>query len=95
MEQKARTIVGEVVSAKMEKTAVVAVTRTRRHPRYLKFRRITTRLKCHNEGNRAKKGDIVAIEQSRPLSREKRWKIVKIMEGGNKQEADKTDAPTI
>jgi small subunit ribosomal protein S17 len=79
MEQNKRNLIGTVVSDKMQKTAVVEVTRTRRHSRYLKLFKVTKRFKCHNEDNLAKVGNTVVIEETRPMSREKRWKIVKIL----------------
>lgn len=71
-----RHLQGVVVSDKMQKTAVVAVTHERKHPKYLKYYKVTTRLKAHNENNEFKMGDKVIIEETRPLSKEKRWKII-------------------
>ena len=73
---KHRKLQGVVVSDKMQKTAVVAVTHERKHPKYLKYYKVTTRLKAHNENNEYKTGDVVVIEETRPLSKEKRWKII-------------------
>lgn len=73
---KHRKLQGVVVSDKMQKTAVVAVTHERKHPKYLKYYKVTTRLKAHNENNEYKTGDKVTIEETRPLSKEKRWKII-------------------
>jgi small subunit ribosomal protein S17 len=75
-ERTKRRITGTVVSDKMQKTRVVAVERLKKHPKYLKYYRVTTRFKAHDEKNEYKKGDHVVIEESRPLSREKRWTIV-------------------
>lgn len=75
-EVKHRKLQGVVVSDKMQKTAVVAVTHERKHPKYLKYYKVTTRLKAHNENNEYKTGDKVTIEETRPLSKEKRWKII-------------------
>ncbi len=72
-----RTLEGKVVSDKMTATAVVAVTHVRKHPKYLKYYTITKRFKAHNENNQYKTGDRVIIEETRPLSKEKRWKIIK------------------
>ena len=72
---KKRKLQGVVVSDKMTKTAVVAVTHERKHPKYLKYYKVTRRLKAHNENNEYKTGDKVMIEETRPLSKEKRWKI--------------------
>lgn len=72
---KKRRIKGEVVSDKMEKTVVVAVPRMTRHPLYHKIMRMTTRYKAHDEYNRFKVGDKVIIEESRPISKDKRWVV--------------------
>ncbi len=71
-----RQLRGEVVSDKMNKTRVVAITRLKKHPRYLKYYKITTRFKAHDENNEYKIGDKVVIEETRPMSKEKRWKII-------------------
>lgn len=73
---KKRKIVGLVVSDKMMKTRVVAVIRLKRHPKYLKYYKSTTRFKAHDENNEYKVGDKVVIEETRPMSKEKRWRIV-------------------
>ena len=71
-----RKIIGVVVSDKMAKTRVVAVSRLKKHPKYLKYYHVTMRFKAHDENNEYKTGDKVTIEEMRPMSREKRWKIV-------------------
>jgi small subunit ribosomal protein S17 len=76
-QNKKRTIEGVVVSDKMQKTRVVAVDRLKKHPKYLKYYHVTTKFKAHDEKNEYKKGDRVVIEESRPLSREKRWVIIR------------------
>jgi small subunit ribosomal protein S17 len=73
---------GKVVSDKMEKTVVVAVTRTFQHPLYKKTVRKITKFKAHDEANKCKAGDTVQIIECRPLSRDKRWEVIKIMESG-------------
>ncbi len=75
-EIKKRRITGVVVSDVMQKTRVVAVLRLKKHPKYLKYYKVTTKFKAHDEENRSRKGDKVVIEETRPLSREKRWTIV-------------------
>lgn len=75
-EKKHRKIIGTVVSDKMMKTRVVAVQRLKKHPKYLKYYHVTTKFKAHDENNEYKTGDTVTIEESRPLSREKRWRII-------------------
>ena len=74
--KKIRKIIGVVVSDKMMKTRVVAVASLKKHPKYLKYYKVTTKFKAHDENNEYKMGDKVTIEESRPLSREKRWKII-------------------
>jgi small subunit ribosomal protein S17 len=71
---------GKVVSDKMDKTVVVAVTRTFQHPLYKKTVRKITKFKAHDEENKCKTGDKVQIVESRPLSKDKRWAVIKIME---------------
>ena len=81
-ENKKRRLSGVVVSDKMQKTRVVAVSRLKKHPKYLKYYRVTRRFKAHDEANEYKKGDEVMIEEARPLSRDKRWRIVgRVKEG--------------
>ena len=75
-----REKVGRVVSDKMDKTIVVSVERMSRHPLYKRVVRLTTRFKAHDEDNEARIGDTVRIEESRPLSRTKRWRLVEIVE---------------
>ena len=67
---------GIVVSDAMQKTRVVEVAETKRHPKYLKQYIIHSRFKAHDEKNEYKKGDVVVIHATRPLSKEKRWIIV-------------------
>lgn len=73
---KKRKLSGIVVSDKMNKTRVVAVQSLKRHPKYLKYFKITAKFKAHDETNQFHVGDKVQIEETRPLSKEKRWKIV-------------------
>jgi small subunit ribosomal protein S17 len=75
-----KTRVGVVVSDKMDKTVVVQVETLRRHPLYGKTVRHVRRFKAHNEGNAARQGDRVLIMETRPLSREKRWRVVRVVE---------------
>ena len=69
-------MIGEVVSDAMQKTVVVAVIRIKQHPIYRKRYKVTTRYKAHDEKNEYKEGEKVIIEEMRPLSKEKRWKVV-------------------
>jgi len=86
MQGKRRTKVGRVVSDKMDKTVVVSVERLRRHPIYKRVVRLSSKFKAHDEENSAKVGDTVRIEESRPLSREKRWSVVEIVARGSHEE---------
>lgn len=75
-----KTRVGVVVSDKMDKTCVVKVERLVQHPLYGKTMRRTVRLKAHDEENACKVGDRVRLMETRPLSKEKRWRVVEILE---------------
>ncbi len=80
-ERKARKVrIGKVVSDKMEKTIVVAVETYKRDPLYGKRVKVTKKFKAHDEENSAKVGDVVRIAETRPLSKEKRWRLVEIVE---------------
>ncbi len=72
-----RKITGVVVSDKMSKTRVVEVSGLKKHPKYLRYYKVAKRFKAHDENNEYKTGDAVIIEETRPISREKRWKIIK------------------
>ena len=72
-------LTGTVVSDKMDKTVVVAIERQVRHGVYGKIQRRTSKFVAHNEGNEAKLGDRVAIAESRPLSRRKRWIVTQVV----------------
>ncbi|MDP3804468.1 MAG: 30S ribosomal protein S17 [Candidatus Omnitrophota bacterium] len=71
--------VGVVVSDKMDKTITVSVDRSMHHPVYNKMVRTATKFKAHDEKNSAKVGDTVRIEETRPLSKTKRWRLVEII----------------
>ncbi|HMI56385.1 MAG TPA: 30S ribosomal protein S17 [Gemmatimonadaceae bacterium] len=75
-----KTRVGMVVSDKMAKTVVVSIERRVQHPVYGKMVRRTKKLKAHDEQNEAKTGDTVRIMETRPLSKDKRWRLVEIIE---------------
>lgn len=75
-----KTLIGKVVSDKMDKTIVVAVERTFRHPFYGKTIKRTKKFKAHDENNECRVGDVVTIMETRPLSRDKRWRVVKIVQ---------------
>ena len=76
--RKVRT--GKVVSDKMDKTVVVAVEDHVKHPLYKKIVKRTYKLKAHDENNECKVGDTVKVMETRPLSKDKRWRLVEIME---------------
>src|ERR1041384_812678 len=75
-----KTKVGRVVSDKMDKTIVVSVERLARHRLYKRVIRLTTKFKAHDEANEARVGDTVRIEESRPLSATKRWRLVEVVQ---------------
>ncbi|AVP54722.1 30S ribosomal protein S17 [Clostridium tetani] len=75
-----KTRIGRVVSDKMDKTIVVAVETKVRHPLYGKIMNKTTKFKAHDENNEAKINDRVSIMETRPLSKDKRWRLVEIVE---------------
>jgi small subunit ribosomal protein S17 len=77
---KRKTKVGRVVSDKMDKTIVVSVERLTRHRLYKRVIRLTTKFKAHDEGNDAHVGDTVLIEESRPLSATKRWRLIEVVQ---------------
>ncbi len=75
-----KTRVGIVVSDKMDKTIVVAVRDNVRHPLYNKIIKKTYKLKAHDEENNAHEGDTVRVMETRPLSKDKRWRLVEVVE---------------
>src|SRR5512138_2479773 len=83
-----KTKVGRVVSDKMDKTIVVSVERLARHPLYKRVVRLTTKFKAHDEDNDAHVGDTVLIEESRPLSATKRWRLVEVVQRADRGAAE-------
>ena len=75
-----KTMVGTVVSDKMDKTIVVAIETRVKHPIYKKTVKRTYKLKAHDEENSCKVGDVVKVMETRPLSKDKRWRLVEIVE---------------
>jgi len=71
---------GTIVSDRMEKTVVVSVARVFAHPLYLKQVRRDKRYHAHDEGNEYRTGDVVRIEETRPLSKKKRWRVIELVE---------------
>ena len=80
-----KTLTGKVVSNKMQKTITVAVERYVPHPEYGKYQRRTTKFFAHDEKSECREGDVVAIEECRPLSRHKNWRLVKIVSRADTQ----------
>jgi small subunit ribosomal protein S17 len=81
-----KTKVGRVVSDKMDKTIVVSVERLTRHPLYKRVVRASSKFAAHDELNTARVGDTVRIEESRPLSRTKRWRLVEVISRGGEDQ---------
>jgi len=82
MEVKRKIRVGRVVSNKMDKTVVVAVETLRHHPLYKKTIKRAVKYKAHDENNKCQPGDMVRIIETRPLSRQKRWRVAEIITKG-------------
>jgi len=82
MEKKRKTRFGRVLSNKMDKTVVVAVETLRHHPLYKKTIKRVVKYKAHDEKNECGPGDMVKIIETRPLSREKRWRVAEIITRG-------------
>ena len=85
-----KTKVGRVVSDKMDKTIVVSVERLTRHRLYKRVMKATTKFAAHDETNEAKVGDTVLIEESRPLSATKRWRLVSVLSRTGEERAGET-----
>lgn len=79
-QKRKRRLTGMIVSDKMQKTRVIAVTRLKKHPKYLKYYKVTAKFKAHDEKNEYRAGDKVVIEETRPLSKDKRWTIIGLSE---------------
>jgi len=75
-----RVLTGQVVSDKMDKTIVVAIRRRKLHRLYKKFVNMTKKVKAHDEGNQCKIGDTVRVIECRPLSKDKRWRLLEVVE---------------
>lgn len=82
IKKQKRILKGEVVSEKMNKTVVVKVSRLKMHPKYKKRYKASKRFKAHDEKNECHVGDKVIIEETRPISKEKRWKIKRLVSKG-------------
>ena len=75
-----KTRIGKVISDKMDKTIVVAIADNKKHPLYNKVVKTTYKLKAHDEENTCKMGDTVKVAETRPLSKDKRWRLVEVVE---------------
>ena len=78
-----RMIKAVVVSNKMDKTIVITVGRKKKHPLYHKVMSVTERYKAHDDQNECKLGDVVRIQECRPLSKDKRWRVIQILSRGD------------
>ncbi len=78
-EKTAKTVTGEVVSNRMDKTISVLVSRKVKHPLYEKYIRRSTKFMAHDEKNECNEGDVVVIESSKPISKNKFWKLQKVV----------------
>ena len=78
--QVERTLTGRVASSKMDKTITVVIERLVKHPIYGKYIRRSTKLHAHDEHNECREGDTVRVMETRPLSKDKRWRVVEIIE---------------
>jgi len=86
---------GWVISDRMQKTVIVSVERTVMHPKYKKYLRRRTKVKAHDEQNQSHVGDRVLIVECRPLSRDKRWRVSRILARAKATEADESNAATV
>jgi small subunit ribosomal protein S17 len=86
---------GVVVSDRMHKTVIVSVERTVMHPKYKKYLRRRTKVKAHDERNQSHVGDRVVIVECRPLSRDKRWRVSKIVEQAKMMAAEVSEASAV
>jgi small subunit ribosomal protein S17 len=86
---------GLVVSDRMHKTVIVSIERTVVHPKYKKYLRRRTKVKAHDESNQSRVGDRVMIVECRPLSRDKRWRVSKILERAKTMVAEASEATAV
>lgn len=90
-----RKLRGTIVSNKMTKTVVVRVDRLKKHPKYQKYYRLSKKFKAHDEKGEYRIGDVVIIQETRPLSKEKRWRVVELAKRPlSEEEAANVKAPT-
>ena len=81
-----RQLTGTIISNKMINTAVVRVDRLKKHPKYKKYYRVSKKFKVHDENGEFKTGDVVIIEETRPMSKDKRWQVAKLIKRPQSQE---------
>jgi len=74
-----RKLKGTIVSNKMKNTVVVRVDYLKKHPKYLKYFRVSKKFKAHDEGGTYQVGDVVMIEETRPISKDKKWKVIELV----------------
>ncbi len=86
-----RTLQGTITSDKMDKTVVVMVERDKKHPLYHKYFKQSVKFKAHDENNQYKEGDFVTIEETRPLSKDKRWKVTGLVKKAEEREIEIED----
>jgi len=91
MENKRKSRVGIVISDKMDQTVIVGVQKLMRHPLYHKTVKSIVKFKAHNKNNESKEGDTVRIIETRPLSKEKRWRVAEIVKKGETVEVKPTE----
>jgi small subunit ribosomal protein S17 len=84
-DNKVRTVAGRVISNKMDKTISVSVERLVKHPVYGKYIRRTTKYLAHDEDNSCNEGDVVSISECRPISKNKSWQVVEVLERAEAQ----------
>jgi small subunit ribosomal protein S17 len=93
MVSKQKSMVGRVLSGKMQKTVVVVVESRRPHPLYKKVIKQTKKYKVHDEAGACNRGDVVRIEETRPLSKEKCWRVVEILRKANIAQVESQESP--
>lgn len=89
-----RKLKGLVISNKMQKTAVVRVDALKKHPKYEKYYRTSRKFKAHDEANECQIGDLVWIQETRPLSKEKRWAVAGLIKRNIAEAIEAEEAPT-
>ena len=90
--ERPRALVGTVVKPSRQKTVMIAITRLVRHPRYEKVMRQVTRLWAHDEQSLCRQGDLVEVQPSRPISRMKRWRVVRVVKSAPQTGAGEVNA---